>query len=57
MKYQNRCQYREVTETMTSLLLPLRNHCDEKTKRCIDDTISILLNTEIVNESISESEK
>ena len=40
----DREEQRFVNETMSSLLIPLRNHCDIKTNEAINKTLEILQN-------------
>ena len=47
MKYENRKEQRNVTETMSSLLLSLKNSCNENVCNCIDITLRILAETDI----------
>ena len=42
--FTDRYEQRFVNETMSSLLIPLRNHCDKKTNEAIDKTLEILQN-------------
>ena len=42
--FTDREEQRFVNETMSSLLIPLRNHCDKKTNEAIDKTLEILQN-------------
>ena len=42
--FTNREEQRFVNETMSSLLVPLRNHCDIKTNKAINKTFEILQN-------------
>ena len=44
ISFTDREEQRFVNETMTSLLIPLRNHCDKKTEEAIDKTMEILQN-------------
>lgn len=46
-EYIDRKEQRNVNETMASLLLPLKEHCDENTKECIDKTLYILKETKM----------
>ncbi len=45
MTFNSRSEQRVVCETMASLLLPLKNHCDTVTKESIDITLRILSET------------
>ena len=47
VEYETRKEQRNVNETMAGLLLPLRDHCDENTKECIDKTLYILKETNV----------
>ena len=42
--FADREEQRFVNETMSSLLIPLRNHCDIKTNEAINKTLEILQN-------------
>jgi hypothetical protein len=42
--FTDRYEQSFVNETMSSLLIPLRNHCDKKTNEAIDKTLEILQN-------------
>ncbi len=42
--FTDREEQRFVNETMSSLLVPLRNHCDIKTNKAINKTLEILQN-------------
>jgi hypothetical protein len=44
ISFTDREEQRLVNETMSSLLVPLRNHCDIKTNKAIDKTLEILQN-------------
>jgi hypothetical protein len=44
ISFIDREEQRLVNETMSSLLVPLRNHCDIKTNKAIDKTLEILQN-------------
>lgn len=50
MTYKNRKEQRNVTETMSSLLLPLKNSCSENVCECIDITLRILAETDVRSE-------
>ena len=46
----------KVNETMASLLCPLKNHCDEETKECIDITLRILQSIEVADDEEEQNE-
>ena len=48
--YKNRKEQRNVNETMSSLLLPLKNSCNENVCDCIDITLRILAETGVGKE-------
>lgn len=45
MTYKNRKEQRNVCETMSSLLLPIKNYCNKNVSDCIDITLRILAET------------
>ena len=45
--FESKDEKRKVNETMASLLLPLKLHCDEETKNAISKTLRIIQTTEI----------
>lgn len=47
MKFSNRKEKRMVNEVMASLLCPMQNHLDEKTKICVELTLRALQEMEI----------
>lgn len=57
----DRKEYRHNSETIGSLLLPLKMHCNENTNKCIDETLRVWSKLEqiekIVNEWNNDTEK
>lgn len=47
MTFKDRREQRKICETMSSLLSPLKNHCDKNTKECIEITLRILQELEV----------
>lgn len=47
MKFSNRKEKQMVNEVMASLLCPMKNHLDEKTKICVELTLRALQETEV----------
>lgn len=47
MKFSNRKEKQMVNEVMASLLCPMKNHLDEKTKICVELTLRALQEMEI----------
>lgn len=49
MTYKDRKEQRNVNETMSSMLLSLKNYCSENVCECIDITLRILSETDVRN--------
>lgn len=54
MAYKNRKEQRNVCETMSSLLLSLKNSCNENVRDCIDVTLRILSETPVESKENNE---
>lgn len=50
MTYKDRKEQRNVNETMSSLLLSLKDFCNENVRDCIDITLRILAETDVRGE-------
>lgn len=51
MKFKDRKQKLNVCETMASLLCPMKEHMNERTKESIEITLRMLSETEVENEA------
>ena len=47
MKFKDKLQSRQVNETMASLLCPMKNHLDDKTRQAVEITLRVLQETEV----------
>ena len=54
MKFKNRKEQREVTETMNALLLPLMQYLNEETSTIVKKSLEILSTVEIENKENSD---
>jgi len=50
----DRKEYRRNSETIASLLLPLKMHCNENTNKCIDETLRAWSKLEKIEQIIGE---
>lgn len=57
MTYKNRKEQRNVYETMSSLLLPIKNYCNKNVIDCIDITLRILSETPVESKESKESKE
>ena len=49
MKFKDRKQQRDVCETMVALLIPLKDKLNNKNRECVEITLRILSETEVVD--------
>lgn len=50
MKFKDRKQQRDVCETMADLLIPLKYKLNDKNRECVEITLRILSETEVVED-------
>lgn len=50
----DRKEYRRNSETIASLLLPLKMHCNENTNKCIDETLRAWSKLERIEQIVNE---
>ena len=50
----DRKEYRHNSETIASLLLPLKMHCNENTNKCIDETLRAWSKLEKIEQIVAD---
>ena len=50
MKFKDKKQQRDVCETMVALLIPLKDKLNDKNRECVEITLRILSETEVLED-------